>query len=113
MNTKIKKIIVVSGVVFLLSASQTFAVMRVPFPNSSSLQPLPIDVQPNITNNANSGTTTTGIDTDQPAVQSEERSQTGVQGAGQGSNMSWYFYVGIIVGLVFVFAMRYFLRKKK
>lgn len=113
MNTKFKKIIVALVVMFLLSASQTFAVMRVPFPNSSSLQPLPTDIQPNIINNANSGVATTSIDTDQPASSSDESSQTSAQATGQGGSMAGYFYLGIIVGLAFVFVVRYFVRKRK
>ena len=113
MNTKLKKITVALGVAFLLSASQTFAVMRVPFPNSSSLQPLPTDIQPNITSNANSGIATTSADTDQSALPSDEHSQTSTQPTGRGGSMAEYFYFGIIVGLAFVFVVRYSMRKKK
>lgn len=60
---KISKIIFVLVLGFIACVPSAMALKRAPFPDSSSLQPIPADVQPNISGNVNSS-----VGVDQPSA---------------------------------------------
>ena len=53
-NKKISTIIILSLVLFVLHASNVYALKRAIFPDSKSLQPMPKDSYPNVSGNINS-----------------------------------------------------------
>lgn len=81
------------------------AVKRAPFPNSTSLQPIPRNVQPNISGNVNSDVTS-----DQ-TVSGEVSSDTAAEQTVAGSQEApaggrWYLYIGAVIGIVAILFLR-------
>ena len=87
------------------------ALKRAPFPNSTPLQPIPADVQPNISANVNSD-----VEQVQPLGQTTQNfpadDQSNATTTSWTTGLGLYFYLGIGAGILTVFLVRYFLKKR-
>lgn len=104
-----KALVVIIGL--LIYAPSALALKRAPFPNSTPLQPIPANVQPNISANVNSDTSSASNTEQAPGAETTEvPSMTTPQSS---NGLSVYFYLGIGAGLLTVIVVRYFLKKRE
>lgn len=104
---KTSKIILVL-VLSLAFAPSAFAVKRAPFPNSKPLQPIPTNVQPNISGNVNTDSVLPATETPTDAA-SQGEPTTSVQGnvSDQGTGTIWAVWIVIVAAFFGGFYLRF------
>lgn len=96
----------------MIYAPNALALKRAPFPNSTPLQPIPANVQPNISANVNSDTgSAPPVDQGTQSVPGDN--QTEPSAPTSTSGLGLYFYLGIGAGIATVFLVRYYLKRRE